>query len=125
MRLRLCLPLLLIPLALLCGCGQANMAPVKGRVTFKGKPVAQASLIFAPVQKSDEDKEPGKPGTGFTDADGNFVLSSYKPHDGAVIGQHRVTVTVDDTNPVRCKRQSHLTVEVKPGDNDLPIELKE
>ena len=43
------------------GCGGPTLAPVKGRVTFKGKPVPDAALTFAPVPKSDKDKEPGKP----------------------------------------------------------------
>jgi hypothetical protein len=110
--------------AFLAGCGGADMAPVKGRVLFRGKPVGEASLTFSPIPQNDKDKEPGKPGTGFTDAEGNYVLSSYKPYDGAIVGDHRVVVAVDDTNPVRCKRLTEIELEVKPGENELNIELE-
>jgi hypothetical protein len=101
------------------------MAPVKGRVTCDGKPVKQASLIFSPVPKNEGDKEAGKPATGFTDAEGNFVLSTYKPLDGAQVGKHDVTITLDDTNPARCKRLTKTTREVAPGENEIVIELKQ
>jgi hypothetical protein len=103
------------------------MAPVKGRVTCNGKPVAQAQIIFSPVPPNESDKEAaGKPASGFSDNDGYYVLSTYKVHDGALIGQHRVTISLEDTNPAarHCKKVTQLVVEVKAGDNDLPLELK-
>src|SRR5262245_49398728 len=104
MRSRCYLVPLFIGLLCLPGCGQPSMAPVKGGVLCNGKPVKEAHVMFAPVPKSESDKEPGKPGTGYTDNDGNYVLSSYRNYDGAHIGQHHVTVSLDDTNPARCKR---------------------
>jgi hypothetical protein len=115
--------LLFVGLVLLPGCGKPTVASVKGKVTCNGKPVAQAVVTFAPVPTGEKDVEPGKAGTGFTDAEGNYVLSTYKPLDGARVGQHRVTVTLDDTNPAPCKRSKQLTLEVKPGDNEHNIEL--
>jgi hypothetical protein len=77
MKVRFCF--VVIPVfGLLVGCGQ-SLAPVKGRVTCNGKPVAEAQITFNPVGKDATDKEAGKPGTGFTDAEGNFVLSTYRP----------------------------------------------
>src|SRR5207237_9238261 len=105
---------------LAAGCGSSTMAPVKGRVTFKGKPVAEAYVSFSPAPRFDGDKEPGKPATGQSTTDGQFVLSTYKPYDGALIGKHRVVVFLDDTNPTKCKRNKRFEVEVKPGSNDLP-----
>jgi hypothetical protein len=32
-------------------------------------------------------------------------------------------VTLDDTNPARCKRSKALTLEVKPGPNEFTIEM--
>jgi hypothetical protein len=99
------------------------MAPVTGQVTCKGTPVKEAQITFAPFPRANDDKEPGKPGTGFTDSQGNYVLSSYRERDGALIGKHRVTVVLDDTNPARCPRLKELVLEVKPGANQLNIEL--
>jgi hypothetical protein len=99
------------------------MAPVKGRVTCNGKPVAEAAITFNPVPQSEKDKEPGKPATGYTEADGTYVLSTFRKHDGAIVGKHRVTVVLDATNPARCKLETESVREVKPGGNEVDIEL--
>jgi hypothetical protein len=106
------------------GCARETMAPVKGRVMFNGKPVKEAQVTFAPAPRTAGDKEPGKAATGFTNNDGVFVLSTYKAYDGALIGMHHVTISLDDTNPARCKRLQQFEREVKPGDNQLEIELQ-
>jgi hypothetical protein len=111
-------------LVLSAGCSQTGMAPVKGRVMFNGKPVKEAQVTFAPAPRSAGDKEPGKPATGFTTADGVFVLSTYKAYDGALIGMHHVTVSLDDTNPARCKRLQQFERDVKEGDNQVEIQLQ-
>jgi hypothetical protein len=114
---------IVLGLACLSGCGGATMAPVKGRVMCDGKPVANASVTFNPVPGDDKDITPGKPGTGYSDAEGYFVLSTYKPADGALVGQHRVRVWVDDTNPAKCKRNTVVVKEVKAENNVIDIEL--
>jgi hypothetical protein len=113
----------LLVLTLLSGCGSARMGRVKGRVTFNGKPVSQAMLTFSPAT-GDSDKEPGKPATGISDEEGNYDLSTFRHYDGALVGKHNVSVTLDDTNPARCARFQELTLEVAPGENKLDIELK-
>jgi hypothetical protein len=123
MTTRACLPALLLGLLLLPGCGQPALAPVKGLVSCNGKPVASATITFAPVPKDKDDRHPGKAATGFSDAQGNYVLSTFKNFDGALVGVHQVTVSLDDTNPARCVRMKTLLLEVKPGANDLKIEL--
>jgi len=99
------------------------MAPVKGRVTFDGKPVKEAAIAFAPLPAGEKDKEPGKPAAGFTDADGYFELSTFRPLDGCLIGNHKVTVSLDDTNPAKCRRSKELSFEVKPGSNVCDIQM--
>jgi hypothetical protein len=99
------------------------MAPVKGQVTCHGKAVREAMVTFNPMPRFDGDKEPGKPATGFSDEQGNYTLSTYSAYDGALVGKHRVTVVLDDTNPARCPRTVELVLEVEPGDNKLDIEL--
>ena len=107
---------------MLCGCGGPQMAPVKGRVMFNGKPVKSAAVTFSPAGAAGQ-KETGKPGTGFTDEDGNFQLSTFSNYDGALVGNHAVLVTLDDTNPAKCKREKALTLEVKPGQNEFTVEM--
>ncbi len=105
------------------GCSSASMAPAKGRVLFRGRPVGDAAVTFNPVPRADGDREAGKPATGFSAADGTFALSTFRPYDGALVGPHRVTVALDETNPVKCKRTKRLELEVKPGDNAFDIEM--
>lgn len=109
---------------LLPGCGGPKMAPVEGRVMWKGKPIKEASVTFNPVPKDDKDREPGKPATGFTDEDGRFVLSTYRPRDGALVGPHDVVIALDETNPAKAKRTTKLTKEVTDGKNEITIEIE-
>ena len=74
----------------LFGCGaDSSMAPVRGKVTLEGVPVAGAVVAFLPEGE-------GRPGIGRTSADGSYEVSTLKPGDGALIGMHRVTVTAID-----------------------------
>lgn len=120
--MRFCLPSAALVIVL-CGCGGPSMATVKGRVTCKGIPVKDASIVFSPVPKSGEDNKPGKPATGHTDEKGEYILSTFKNYDGALLGTHDVTVSLDDANPARCPRKTQLVLDVKPGSNEHDIEL--
>jgi hypothetical protein len=113
----------LVGLALLSGCGGPPMARVKGKVTCNGKPVAQATITFSPMQRNDTDKHPGKPATAFSDEKGAYELSTFRNYDGALVGKHRVTITLEDNNPAKCARRKELVLEVGPSDNELNIEL--
>jgi len=69
--------------------GLPPATPVKGIVTYDGKPLEQATVVFlAPV--------PGKSrslaAVGMTDAAGRFVLRTYRDRDGAIPGHHQVTI---------------------------------
>lgn len=70
-----------------CGGGAARpeIAPVSGRVTYKGQPVEGAKVTF---------RTEGSPrvGTGITNANGEYELTTFDTNDGAVVGEHRVTI---------------------------------
>ena len=83
-------PLLLGSLLLglaLSGCGPQSppTAKVEGVVTLDGKPIEGAAVVFTPPE--------GRMATGATDSSGRFLLSTFKQGDGALLGQHRVTVS--------------------------------
>lgn len=109
---------------LAAGCGGPEMAAVEGKVSFNGKPVKEAQVTFAPVPTSADIKEPGKAATGFTDEAGRFSLSTFQPHDGAIVGKHRVLVVIDATNPAKAKLENKYELEVKPTKNELNIDLQ-
>lgn len=124
----------------LTGCGDSDgfkLAPVKGKVVYKGQPVTAGSLTFRPLGSGNSEKAAalGKPATAEVKEDGTFVVTTEKPGDGAVVGKHQVMFTpvsiaaksYDDKPPQSpyvglTPKQSE--VEVKGGaPNDLEIEL--
>jgi hypothetical protein len=143
------------------GCGgeappnRDPVFPIKGVVTYKGKPVAGADVTFFCQEKD-------RSAFGRTDKDGSFQLTTFGSNDGAVAGKHTVTVqlienseadkpvapidspdyapptTQDVTRAARAVRSglprkyadqktSDLTVEVKADGNnpDVKLELKD
>ena len=82
------LALVLCFIAALTGCGrggQPRTYPAEGTVTYRGTPVADAHVRFIPKE--------GPPAEGVTDASGGFALQTFRPGDGAVAGEHTVTVS--------------------------------
>ena len=79
--------LLSLVLAALTGCGKKRpeTTPIEGVVTFQGKPLTEADVMFAPQQS-------GWPSTGKTDSQGRFRLTTFQQNDGAVEGEYNVIV---------------------------------
>jgi len=95
---RITLITLVVPLLLvgLWGCGadanRPKLAKVSGKVLYNGKPLDKGEVIFTP----DKDKggTSGQVATGKIESDGSFTLTTFNTDDGAVLGQHVVTVIV-------------------------------
>ncbi|HTN76072.1 MAG TPA: carboxypeptidase-like regulatory domain-containing protein [Pirellulaceae bacterium] len=92
-NLRCCLTLSLLGSVALIGCGSGHpqTTAVTGTVTYGGKPVAGAHVMFTP--------EGGRPAEATTDAAGKFKLTTFSPGDGALPGKHRVMVSKVVTQP--------------------------
>jgi hypothetical protein len=88
--------LLGIAAGFLPGCGQApepnarEVFPTLGFVTFKGKPIPDASIRLHPMPPPDDGKPVFVP-RGSVDESGMFVLSTYRQGDGAPPGDYRVS----------------------------------
>lgn len=119
------------------GCQQSpyELAPVRGKVTIDGQPVFNAKVMFAPVEAGGN-PNPGKPAFGILRNDGSFVLTTYETDDGAVVGEHWVTIislekgtgSSGNTTRLSPKRFTKLAVPhrmpVKPGiENVMEISL--
>jgi len=83
-----------VALLLAGGCSGSKLppnarptAPVKVTVTYKGAPVADATVTFI-CQEGD-----ASPAYGKTDAQGVAKMKTYIEGDGAVIGPHKILVT--------------------------------
>lgn len=80
----------------LFGCGEkTGTIPISGKVTYQGKPVANARVMFTP-------KSGGRPADGNTNADGGYRLGTFMAGDGALPGEYSVAIShsdVDVTKP--------------------------
>jgi hypothetical protein len=87
-----------LALALPCvSCAPANTNPrttkVAGTVLDKGKPVADAAIVFVPTGKE------GQAAFATTDTSGKYELMTFVPKDGAVPGAYKVKVSKYDKPP--------------------------
>lgn len=117
-------------IASVSGCGSGDFGSVNGKVTLDGKPLKGASVTFQPVKK-------GRPSSGITDEEGNYVLKYTADQEGAEIGEHIVRISLEETEkdefgeevslgetvPAKFNVESELKREVKPGDNKFDFKL--
>jgi hypothetical protein len=133
-----CTGILIGTIGVAAGCNRRDLdlAPVEGLVLFDGAPVADAAVVFAPV-----DAEKTLPAVGSTDAEGKFTLiTANRP--GAIVGNHRVAISKTETITIPQKRgfplyklkehipekfgnfdTSGLTAKVEDDDNEVKFEL--
>src|SRR3954453_11696466 len=75
------------------GCGERSpfeTAPVSGKVTLNGQPLADARISFQPT---DGEKELGPGSSATTDAEGKFTLSTVDGGAGATVGNNEVRIS--------------------------------
>ncbi len=100
------------------GCSKSpyELAKVRGKVTLENQPLTAGKVMFAPVAKQDA-MDAGKPAVGLIQPDGSFALTTLNDGDGAIVGEHWVTVFVPQ-NGVAAK-----AVESEEG-NEPPQQFK-
>jgi hypothetical protein len=119
------------------GCiGSEKFAPVSGKVTLNGTPLAHATVNFLPLAKPGS-IDAGESSAGKTNAQGQFTLTSSTGRKGALVGRHRVSISALDQRagehdtrpprggwpkadkvPIRYNSKSELTFDVPPGGTD-------
>ena len=119
---------LLVPFS---GCGIAGSAtppiliPVKGKVTYKGKPLTKGVIQFEPDGF-------GRKARGQIQSDGTFVLSTAKEGDGVDAGHHQVSITGTGNRPAKelipkkytQRNSSELTADVDTEHTEFNFDLK-
>ena len=123
---------------LLCFCGcpssNENIGWVEGVVTVNGTPVEGARVRFYPTT--------GRGSSGKTDEKGHSEWKYTRSEDGAVIGEHKVTISTeveannyeqDDAVEARAEsipkkyvnlKTTDLTATVKSGNNTHNFDIK-
>jgi hypothetical protein len=108
----------LVAVLYLSGCSsdapKINTVPVTGKVTYKGQPVAGATVAFIPTNPD------GRPARGVTDDQGVYTLTTYLgPQDqpaGAEPGEYKVTIEKKQAAP-------GSAVPGKPAEGTDPTKL--
>jgi len=77
------------------GCGSGDFAPVSGKVTFNGEPVAKLRVILSP-EPIGENNAVGPFSLGVTDDDGKFTLKTRYGDAGAFVGSHTTSYQYTD-----------------------------
>ena len=122
----------LLAALLACSCGKTEarrpVFPVQGKVLFDGKPLANAFLVFHPL----DDQAAPRP-VAYAEGDGSFVPTTYDSADGAPVGSYAVTVewrrppsneeTLPSENllPARYAKAATtpLKIQIREGENNL------
>lgn len=129
--LRCCVILVLVGTVAGCHRYEVALAPVRGKVTLDGKPLARASVMFAPADGA------GGPAFAVTDENGEYELQYTHEQKGAVTGNCVVRIktgfqSIEDedkgikrpeTVPARYNRQSTLTANVTPAGGPYNFDL--
>jgi hypothetical protein len=118
------------------GCGK-KFAPVSGTVTMDNKALAGATVTFTPIAAKGS-TEAGHSSLAKTNAEGKFTLQSTNGQTGALVGNHKVSISLisedvgaRDTRhgprgglqlgekvPARYNTKSELTFDVPRGGSD-------
>ena len=112
------------------GCGDTNLASVRGTVTVDGVPLPDATVKFVPND--------GRSGSSYgrTDARGRYRMEFTRDLGGVRIGESTVRISTEDVLDVdgqeravpervapRYNRQSELVRRVEPGSNRFDFVL--
>jgi hypothetical protein len=124
--------------ACLAGCGGSGVYPVEGRVVWKdgtpAKELAGSQVVFDLAEKQTSAR-------GTIQADGTFRLTTNKPDDGALAGEHQVLVVEIGRKPLggadatalapgamdarySDPSQALLRATVKPGTNPVTLTVE-
>src|SRR4051812_5807273 len=82
---------LLVTEATGCGDGREKVSPVRGKVTYKGQGIPQATVVFFRVDPPNEITKKLHP-YAYVGNDGQFEIKTYVDGDGAPPGKYRVSI---------------------------------
>ena len=110
----------LMVLFAVAGCGKptgVSFAPVTGRVVVSGQPLAEGAIHFFP----DESRgTKGPMSTGILQSDGSYTLRGPGQNVGAIVGNHRVFLSLPLRNqtptPVPVVVDGEVVVQTLPRD---------
>ena len=128
MAVGLCASIWLSSLGCSGGTKGPDLYPVSGKVTFQGKPLAGAKLMFISAAE-DPKKPPAERPAAETDAEGSYELT-WGDEAGAPAGKYKVMIfafkEVDDTHDSESKPPSLIPEKYNsPAGSALTAVVKE
>ncbi len=102
-----------------CGSGGGldGTIPIRGTVTYRGKPLEAGEVRYLPV-----DARQGRVARGPLDSRGRFRLTTLTDGDGALAGEYRIVVVVYEEQFEDVSRREHdEKLTVLATDNAPPI----
>ncbi len=114
--------------ALVSGCGGSGpkLAPVSGKVSKGGSPVAGVKVEFSPSGQGKTSPGPGS--MGITDAQGKYTLKTNEtpPRTGAVPGKHAVVLTADqgrapDDDSIAPAKSEQIAAKFRDGSQTFEV----
>jgi hypothetical protein len=102
---------LVLPLA---GCGgdpnMPKLAKVHGTVKYNGKLLDAGHIVFTPA--TGKGGETGQSASGEINSDGTYEMTTFNTGDGAILGQHIVTVVAQKGEFPKPDANGHVRYEV-------------
>jgi hypothetical protein len=142
MLIRRLAPVCIAFVCVVAGCASKRTGPlcypVHGKVTLKGRPLAEAVIV---LHRMGRDVEGNQKPLAYSDAAGNFSFTTFNQNDGAPPGEYAITVELRalemrGEEPVRSgpntlppkyakANTSGLKCTIVEGENQIPpIEIK-
>lgn len=92
------------------GCGDSGpeLADVTGKVTLNGTPVPYAFVRFQPITPR------GTYASAYTNAEGEYTLLFSRSANGAIVGQHSVTVRTSGKDEIEIEDRNTGLMTVPP-----------
>lgn len=109
----------------LCGCGSEpySVAPVSGQVLVDGEPAKGARVSFEPIGNEDR-PNPGPGSFGRTDETGRYTLKIIGADEGAVVGKHRVRISMFEVKETPNGEMQDVSKEALPARYNANTELE-
>ncbi|MBA3483719.1 MAG: hypothetical protein H0T51_18070, partial [Pirellulales bacterium] len=98
---------------LIAGCSSKSgldTVPIKGEVTYNGKPLADGTVVYLPAEGSG-----GRQATGPIQSDGTFSLTTQSAADGAMKGSYQIAVYAYKPHPGEPKTREEREAMQKQG----------
>ncbi len=108
-----------------CGCGSDpySVASVSGQVLVDGEPANGARVSFEPIGNEDS-PNPGPGSFGRTDEEGRYTLKIIGEDDGAVVGKHRVRISMFEVKETPDGEMQDVSKEALPARYNANTELE-